>query len=82
MNSFLSSFAKEWQSIWTLIMLISALVHILFAGAVARDGGRLLKKGGTTQLVTPMVWAFATLIGGVPIAAIYWAIHHIQFKTH
>ncbi len=82
MNTFMQSFSSEWQSVLTIVALISALVHLIFAGAVARDAGRITKSGVSTHLVTPMTWAFATLVGGVAVAAIYWFMHHVNFSRY
>ncbi|WED42296.1 hypothetical protein [Legionella cardiaca] len=59
-----------------LLILINALLHVLFAGAVARDAGNLYQLGQRPALVSAPTWAFATLIGGVITATIYWFIHH------
>ncbi|KTD16698.1 hypothetical protein [Legionella jordanis] len=64
------------QSFELLLLLINALLHVLFAGAVARDAGNLYKIGQRPALVSAATWAFATLLGGVITAAIYWFIHH------
>lgn len=64
------------QNLYLIIMLVNALIHIMFAGAVARDAGQFTKQGQQTSLVSGIVWAFATLIGGVFVAAVYWFIHH------
>lgn len=59
-----------------LLILINAILHVLFAGAVARDAGNLYQLGQRPALVSAASWAFATLLGGVITAAIYWFIHH------
>jgi hypothetical protein len=64
------------QTLQFLLMLINAILHVLFAGAVARDAGNLYQLGQRPALVSAATWAFATLIGGVITAAIYWFIHH------
>ncbi|KTC84881.1 hypothetical protein [Legionella brunensis] len=64
------------QTFQYLLILINALLHVLFAGAVARDAGNLYQLGQRPALVSAATWAFATLIGGVITAAIYWFIHH------
>lgn len=55
---------------------IQFIVNLLFAGAVARDAGKLIQINQPVALVNPTTWAFATLFGGVFTAAIYWFIHH------
>lgn len=58
------------------LLAINVILHVIFAGAVARDAGQMEKGSTQTCLVSGLTWAFATLLGGVIIAAIYWFIHH------
>lgn len=69
-------YSQEIQTFYYLLVLLNAIVHVIFAGGVARDAGHLNQLGHPPALVSPAVWAFATLIGGVITAAIYWFIHH------
>lgn len=69
-------YSQSIQTFYLLILIINGLLHILFAGAVAKDAGYLQKLGQRPALVAAPTWAFATLIGGVFVAAIYWFIHH------
>ncbi|MBU0456365.1 MAG: hypothetical protein ABIH77_04035 [Pseudomonadota bacterium] len=73
---FFPTLSSQIHSIATMAIIVKAIVNLIFAGAVAHDGGLILKSGRKTQLVSPMTWAFATLLGGVIAAAIYWFIHH------
>jgi len=89
LNTVLQSYSAQIEHIQLLLMIINALVHITFAGAVARDAGSLYKIGRAPVLVSAYIWAFATLIGGVFVAAIYWFIHYLgaiiqtnQIKRH
>lgn len=75
-NDLLQQFAVQIQTFLYLIMLINALLHLIFAGAVARDAGSINRLGQKTVLVSAATWAFATLIGGVLTATIYWLLHH------
>lgn len=70
--------SSQIQSLEALILIIQVIVHILFAGAVARDAGLLRKQGIATYLVSSMTWAFATLVGGVFVAAVYFFMHHVN----
>lgn len=69
-------YAHQIDSFQLLLAVVSALLHIIFAGAVAKDAGELSKDGLKPILVSGLTWAFATLLGGVYIAALYWVIHH------
>ncbi len=69
-------YGSQIQTFYYLLMLINAILHVIFAGAVARDAGGLYKLGQRPALVSAASWAFATLIGGIVTAAIYWFIHH------
>lgn len=59
----------------TVVWLATALIHIAFAIGVFKAAEKL-EEGGDTHFVPPMIWALATLIGGVVTAGIYWALHH------
>jgi len=64
-------------SFWVIFFTITALVNIAFGIGVLYD--RELKQrdnGKFTYFVNIWIWALATLLGGVFVAAIYWAIHH------
>ncbi len=76
LNELINSLSAQIQTFQYLLILINAFLHLIFAGAVARDAGSLYQIGQKPALVSAASWAFATLIGGVMIAAIYWFIHH------
>lgn len=67
---------SQLQTFYYLLLLINIILHLIFAGAVARDAGNIYHLGQRTALVSAATWAFATLLGGVITAAIYWFIHH------
>ncbi|WP_131782311.1 hypothetical protein [Legionella gresilensis] len=76
LNDLAQQFSNQIINFNYLLLLINALLHVIFAGAVARDAGSLTKTGQRLALVSAPSWAFATLIGGIVTAAIYWFIHH------
>jgi hypothetical protein len=76
LNNWIQHYATQLETLQYLLLLISGILHLLFAGAVARDAGNLIAIGQRPALVSAGTWAFATLIGGVVTAAIYWFIHH------
>lgn len=69
---------NEINSIQFMLIFINAILHIIFAGAVAKDGGQFTKTHGRTYLVSSVTWAFATLVGGPLIAIGYWFMHHMR----
>lgn len=72
----IQQYSSQLQAGYYLILLINGLLHLIFAGAIAKDAGNLYKLGQRPALVSAGAWAFATLIGGVITASIYWFIHH------
>lgn len=67
----------EFAIFWIIWMLLIALVNISFALGVFMDADLMKRQAArNTFLVSHWIWAFATLIGGVFVAGIYWAVHH------
>ncbi len=60
----------------TVIILLIVIVHMFFAFGVYSDALKLRRTFKTTILVNPAMWLFATILGGVLVAAIYWILHH------
>jgi uncharacterized membrane protein len=75
-EAILQNYLTQIKHLELLLMVINALVHVIFAGGVAKDAAMLNHTGRRPALVSAHIWAFATLIGGVVVAAIYWFIHH------
>ena len=76
METLIQGLVTQMKHIELILFIINALVHVLFAGAVAKDAAAIQNLGRKPALVSAHVWAFATLLGGVMVAAIYWFIHH------
>lgn len=61
--------------------LVTAVVHVGFAFAVLADTGMMQRNQRREPfLVGGVIWALATLLGGVFVAAIYWLIHHSTLR--
>ena len=71
-----NKFATQIQTFLYLMMVINGILHFIFAAAVARDAGKFYRLGQKPVLVSASTWAFATLIGGVITATIYWLLHY------
>ena len=69
-------YGEQAGRIELLLLMVNIIVHVFFAGGVAKDAGEVYRLGGRTALVSAHIWAFATLIGGITVAAVYWFIHH------
>lgn len=76
MEQFSNYVGGSLQTIQYLFLAIQVILHIVFAAAVARDAGHMEKTGAKTLLVSGVMWAFATLLGGVFVAVVYWLLHH------
>ncbi|PJD95598.1 MAG: hypothetical protein CK426_02610 [Legionella sp.] len=76
LNELTKQFATQIESFFYLLMIINGVLHLIFASAVAKDAGKLTGLGQRPVLVSGATWAFATLIGGVLIASIYWILHY------
>ena len=81
-DSFPGGFLPGAGVFWLFaVWILTAIVHIGFAFAVLADTlllWRHLRR--KTFLVGGGLWALATLLGGVFIAAIYWLIHHSTLR--
>lgn len=68
---------------WIIFYVIIAIVHIAFAVGVYNDAEDLYEKTKRAPFfVNSIIWTLATLIGGVFVAGIYWAIHHSTLNPY
>ena len=63
----------EFFSFFTLGYVV---LHILIAIGVHHDATDRAAAGRKLWLVGSQTWTFATLLGGITTAAIYWMVHH------
>lgn len=57
------------------VWVLSIIVHVAFCLGVYRDASKI-----RTVFVGPVMWAFATLLGGVFTAVAYWILHHSTLR--
>ncbi len=60
---------------WLYFALLIA-VHVGFAISVARDADELQRQQSGPLIAGPLLWTLATLLGGVFVAGLYWAVNH------
>jgi hypothetical protein len=75
-------FSAQLMALWVIaVWVITAVVHVGFACAVLIDTGHMERRLRCKPfLVGGIMWALATLLGGVFVAAIYWLIHHSTLR--
>ncbi len=59
-----------------LFIVVAFVLNLMLALGVYSEASRRLMRGNRVWFVGPGLWSFATFVGGITTAAIYWAIHH------
>ncbi len=59
--------------VWWAVLIV---VHVSLAVAVFQRASALDRQRGNSPLGAPIIWALATLMGGVLTVLAYWFIHH------
>lgn len=65
--------ASGGSVVMVVFLTLLLVVHIGFALGVHKDAEA---RPDGPALVSPTLWAIATLLGGVITAAVYWLLHH------
>jgi hypothetical protein len=78
----LHQFAQLSGAFAIAVMVLTVIVHVCFATAVVQDIRRGRQEGRNPWLVGTEVWALATLVGGIFVAATYWLMHHSSLNRH
>ena len=75
-------FSPGMMTFWIVaVWTITAIVHVGFAFAVLADAGMMPNKLRREPfLVGGVIWALATLLGGVFVAAVYWLVHYSTLR--
>ncbi len=60
----------------SFIILLTVVLHVLIATAIARDIGSMAKRQIPPILLPGSCWVLAGLLTGVWGLLIYWLIHH------
>lgn len=63
-------------AIAVILGLIALIVNIAFAAAVYHDAAHRVEAYDHLWFVSPILWAAATLVGSVFVAAVYWLMHY------
>jgi hypothetical protein len=67
--------------LFIIITLLTLVIHFAFAFGVKEDGERLQEELRGPLFVRPPLWGLATLLGGLPVVALYWVMHHSSLST-
>jgi hypothetical protein len=64
------------QSLSLLFVLLTGLLHILYAAGIAKDLGNMAKRHMYPLFLPSLGWVLAGLLGGIFTVLIYWLMHH------
>ena len=79
MNELINKFPGLGQILSTLGVVTWAIVivvNVSLAVAVFKSASALERQRGSAPFGAPIIWALATLMGGVLTVLAYWFIHH------
>jgi membrane associated rhomboid family serine protease len=76
MNNLWAQLGSINQSLSLLFLLLTGLLHILYAAGIAKDIGNMAKKHNHPLFLPSLGWVLAGLLGGIFTVLTYWLIHH------
>ncbi len=76
MNEVWSQWEPISQNLSLLFLVLSAVLHLLYAVGIAKDIGNLSKKHIQPLFLPGIAWVFAALVGGIFTLLVYWLMHH------
>jgi hypothetical protein len=76
MADIFAQFGSITQTLSLLFLLLTGVLHILYAAGIAKDIGDMSKKHMHPIFLPSIGWVLAGLIGGIFTLLIYWLIHH------
>lgn len=74
--SILHELYREFQWLYLPIALGNLLLHLFLAIGVYREASDRVIRGRKLWFIGAGLWAVATGIGGIFVAATYWLMHH------
>ncbi len=67
---------STFHTVLLLMLILTAILHLLMAAGVAKDVGYLQKQGAQPWFLPPFAWVLAVLLSGLWALGIYWLLHH------
>jgi hypothetical protein len=76
MTELFSQFGSFSQTLSLLFLLLTGVLHILYAAGIAKDIGEMTKRHFHPLFLPSIGWVLAALIGGIFTVLVYWLMHH------
>ena len=74
--NYLGQFTQTYAGLSALLLVLNAILHVIYAGGVAKDVGDLHRRDLPARFIPGFAWVLAVLIGGILVLVAYWLIHH------
>ena len=76
LTTFFAQFGQTLGAIQLLVIVLTAVVHLIIASGIAKDIGQLTKRDANPLFIPGFAWVLAGLVGGILTLALYWLLHH------